>query len=369
MKITRIDSIPLALPLRKPMIMAGRSFETLETVLVRIETEGRIAGWGEASVAPFLTGETGLSIVTTIRILADALTGTDVRDLGRIVRLIAAAVIGNPAAKAAVEMAAHDAAGRAMNVPLYALLGGARVQEIDCLHLVGNGNPDADIAEAEKKAREGFRAIKYKVANGDLVVEADTLVRLRRALGLQVMLCADANGGWSRSDASTFVRLADESMANFLEQPVTADDHDGMARVARAGRIPIAADESLHGAGDMRRLLEMGAAAGGAFKIMKIGGIQACLDACKITTALGGEINLSGKVGETSIANAATLAVAAAWGKPAWGLSLTNVYLAEDPVKQPITFPAGRVRVRDGAGLGIEVDERMVERLAGKAVA
>ena len=284
-------------------------------------------------------------------------------------RLISAAVIGNPAAKAAVEMAVHDAAGRELNLPLYALLGGGRVEEIDCLHLVGNGNPDVDIAEAEKKAGEGFRAIKYKVANGDLVVEAETLVRLRRTLGMQVMLCADANGGWSRGDAATFVRLADESLANFLEQPVAADDHDGMARIARSSRIPIAADKSLHGPGDMRRLLEMGAAAGGSFKIMKFGGIQACLDACKLTSALGGEINLSGKVGETSIANAATLALATAWGNPAWGLSLTNVYLAEDPVKKPIVFPAGRVRVRDGAGLGIDIDERMVERLSGASVA
>ena len=369
MKITRIDPIPLSLPLRKPMLMAGRTFQTLETVLVRIETEGRHAGWGEASVAPFLTGETASSIVAAMRILADALVGVELRDLGRIVHLIGNAVIGNPAAKAAVEMAAHDAAGRALNVPAYAFLGGARVKEIDCLHLVGNGNPDIDIAEAENKVREGFRAIKYKVANGDLFVEAETLVRLRRALGMQVMLCADANGGWSRSDAAKFVRLADESMADFLEQPVAAHDHDGMARVARAGRIPIAADESLHGPDDMRHLLETCAAAGGAFKIMKTGGLQACLDACKLTTALGGEINLSGKVGETSIANAATLAVATAFGEPAWGLSLTNVYLAQDPVKQPITFPGGRVRSRDGAGLGIEVDERMVERLAIKAVA
>ena len=175
MKITRIEPIPLSLPLKKPMIMAGRAFETLETVLVRLETEGRQAGWGEASVAPFLTGETASSIVAAIRILADTLTGIDVRDLGRIVRLISAAVIGNPAAKAAVEMAVHDAAGRELNLPLYALLGGGRVEEIDCLHLVGNGNPDVDIAEAEKKAGEGFRAIKYKVANGDLVVEAETL--------------------------------------------------------------------------------------------------------------------------------------------------------------------------------------------------
>lgn len=369
MKITRIEALPLSLPLQKPMRMAGRTFEFVETVLVRLETEGRDTGWGEASVAPFLTGETAASIVASVQLLASAVTGNDVRDLGRIVRLISDALVGNPAAKAAVETAAHDAAGRVMGVPVYALLGGGRAREIDCLHLVGNGDPDVDVSEAEKKHREGFRAIKYKVANGDLAVEAETLIRLRRTLGPKVLLCADANAGWSRGDASAFVRLADESMADFLEQPVAADDHEGMARVARISRIPIGADEALHGVSDMRRLLEDGAAAGGSFKIMKFGGVQACLDACRLTTALGGDVNLSGKVGETSIANAATLAVAAAWGQPAWGLSLTNVYLAKDPVRAPITVPAGQVRVRDGSGLGVDVDEALIERMAYKPAA
>lgn len=369
MKITRIEPLPLALPLRKPMLMAGVRFETLETVLVRLETEGRHAGWGEASVAPFLTGETTASILETIRLIAQALIGVDVRELGIVSRIIRGVIIGNPAAKAAVEVAAHDAAARVIDVPLHRLIGGALTRDIACLHLVGNGDPEHDIREAEAKAREGFSAIKYKVANGDLSTEAQTLVRLRRALGPDMLLCADANGGWTRSEATTFVRLADASMADFLEQPVAADDHDGMARVARGGRIPVGADESLHAVGDIRRLIDIGAAAGGSFKIMKLGGIRPCLEACRLTAALGGEINLSGKVGETSIANAATLAVAAALGQPSWGLSLTNSYLAVDPVEDPITLVGGRVGVRDGAGLGIKIDERMIERMAMRPAA
>jgi L-alanine-DL-glutamate epimerase-like enolase superfamily enzyme len=364
MKIARIEPLPLALPLRKPMMMAGHRFETLETVLVRIETQGRHAGWGEASVAPFLTGETTAGIVAAMRFMGDALRGVDVRELGLVADIIGRAMVGNPSAKAALEMAAHDAAARALDVPLHRLLGGARTHEIGCLHLIGNGDPARDIAEAEARAAEGFRAIKYKVANGDLATEAETMVRLRRALGPDVLLCADANGGWSRGQAVRFVRLADASMADFIEQPVAADDHDGMARVAASGRIPVGADESLHGVGDIRRMIASGAASGGSFKIMKLGGIRACLDACRLASALSGEVNLSGKVGETSIANAATLAVAAAWGQPSWGLSLTNGYLAADTVRDPIALSGGRVRVRDGAGLGIEIDERMIERSA-----
>lgn len=364
MKITRIEAVPLAMPLRKPMLMAGRLFETTETVIVRLETEGRHAGWGEASVAPFLTGETTAGITAAVRFLADAVVGLDVRELATISSVLTKGIVGNPSAKAAIETAAHDAAGRALGLPVHALLGGARAREIACLHLIGNGDPARDLAEAEAKAAEGFTSLKLKVANGDLGTEAETLVRMRATLGRKIQLSADANAGWTRAEACAFVRLADEAMAEFIEQPVHADDVDGLARVARAGRIPVGADESIHAVRDIRMLIEAGAASGGSFKIMKLGGLRACLEACRLADSLGGEVNLSGKIGETSIANAATLALAAAWGKPSWGLSLTNGYLAEDAVIDPITLRGGRVAARDGAGLGIEIDERMLERRA-----
>ncbi len=364
MKITRIEAVPLAMPLRKPMLMAGRLFETTETVIVRLETEGRHAGWGEASVAPFLTGETTAGIMAAVRFLADAVIGTDVRELATISAAVSKGMVGNPSAKAAIEIAAYDGAGRALGLPVHALLGGARTREPACLHLVGNGDPARDLAEAEAKAKEGFSSLKLKVANGDLETEAETLVRMRKLLGRNIQLAADANAGWTRTEASTFVRLADEAMPDFIEQPVHSDDIDGLARVARAGRIAVGADESIHAVRDIRMLIEAGAASGGAFKIMKLGGLRACLDACRLANFLGGEVNLSGKIGETSIANAATLALAAVWGEPSWGLSLTNGYLAEDAAVDPITLRGGRVAVRDGAGLGIEVDERMLEKRA-----
>jgi L-alanine-DL-glutamate epimerase-like enolase superfamily enzyme len=364
LKIQRIVAIPLDLHLRKPMAMAGRRFETLETVLVRLETDSRHVGWGEASVAPYLTGDTLPGVLEALNILDNALRGEDASNLSRVADIVRGALVGNGPAKAAVEVAAHDAAARQLGISVTRLLGGARASRLPVLHLVGSGVPDADVADAQAKLSEGFTAIKYKVANGDLQVEAETMVRLRQVLGDKVLLCADANGGWSRAEARRFVRLADASMADFLEQPVAPEDIEGMAEVARAGRIPVGADEALHAVGDIRRLMEARAASGASFKIMKLGGIRACLDACCIASSLGGEINLSGKVGETSVANAATLAVGAVLGRPSWGLSLTQGYLADDPVMESLASVQGHAVVPDGVGLGIEVDERKVERYA-----
>jgi L-alanine-DL-glutamate epimerase-like enolase superfamily enzyme len=362
MKITCAEAIPLRLPLRKPMAMGGRRYEVVETVLVRLETTGRHAGWGEASVAPFLTGETTASILAAVPMLAEHLVGRDARDFAILGEVLHRAIVGNAAAKAALDMALHDAVARENGSPLYRLLGGRTEEQFDCLVLVGNSDPERDLAEIADRARAGFRCFKLKVANGDLDAEAETLIEMRKRLGTKALVSADANTNWSAADGMRFARLVECASPDFLEQPVASDDLDGMRRIMRASSVPVGADESIHDVADIRHLIETGAAAGGSFKVMKLEGITRCLAAIRLCRALGGEVNLSGKLGEGSIANAATLAVAAATGRPSWGLSITNHYLADDVVHDPIVIHDGTVRVLDGPGLGVEIDEARVRR-------
>jgi muconate cycloisomerase len=330
---------------------------------VRIETTGKFVGYGEAPVAPFLTGETIPSVLASIEILAQAIAGRDARDLIALSQALHGAIVGNAAAKAAVEVALHDAVAREYGIPVYRLLGGRTQTEFGCLTLVGNNDRERDLADVMARAASGFSAFKLKVANGDLEEEASTLIEMRQRLGQKALVCADANGGWTAEEAIRFVRLAEASSADFLEQPVPAGEHDGMVRVARASSIPICADESIHEAADIRRLLESGAVSGGAFKIMKLEGIRQCNSAIQLCRALGGHINLSGKFGETSVANAATLALATAAGGVDWGLSITNDYLAEDVVRESIIVANGKVTLPQGPGLGIDIDEAKLSRL------
>ncbi len=358
MKITRVETIPLKVPLVKPMLMGGVRYETAETVLLRVETDGHVVGWGEASVAPTLTGETAASILAVIPVLAEQVAGLDPRDLGAISRRLRRAVYGNTAAKAAFDMALHDIVGRSIGWSVARLLGGSKAESLNCLWLVGNSDPDRDIVETEQKAGEGFQCFKLKVANGDLEAESQTLRTMRSRFGGKVLLCADANTNWTPQEAIRFVQSVESCAPSFLEQPVASDDQRGMRRVACASRVPIGADESLHDINGMLHMLESGIAAGGSFKIMKFEGIAHCFEAIQMCRAMGGNVNLSGKLGETSIANAATLAMASAFGAPSWGLSLTNHYLANDVVRDPIRIRGGIVRTMDQPGLGIEVNEK-----------
>jgi L-alanine-DL-glutamate epimerase-like enolase superfamily enzyme len=362
MKVTRVDTIPLKIPLTKPMLMGGVRYETAETVLVRAETDGRVVGWGEAAVAPGLTGETSASIMAIVPMLAEQIAGLDPRDLGAASRCLRRAVYGNTAAKAALDMALHDIVGRSIGWSITRLLGGARTESLDCLCLVGNSDPDRDIMEAERKAGEGFCCFKLKVANGDLDAEVETLVTMRKRLGGKMLLCADANTNWTTEEAIRFVQAVEGCAPSFVEQPVSGDDLRGLRRVAAASRVPVGADEGLHDMNGMTHMLEAGIAAGGSFKIMKFEGINHCHAAIQRCQAMGGNVNLSGKLGETSVANAATLALAGAFGAPPWGLSLTNHYLADDVVRNPIRVVSGSVRTMNLPGLGIEVNEQALAK-------
>ena len=135
-----------------------------------------------------------------------------------------------------------------------------------------------------------------------------------------------------------------------------------MARVAAATGVPIAADEGIHSRDDIERHHERQAARGVSLKAIKLGGLRALLEASRLCDRLGMQVNISCKTGESSVASAAAVHVAAVAPTIAWGLTVTSPGLAEDVVVEPLRIANGHVEVPSGPGLGIEVDERRVRR-------
>jgi len=133
-----------------------------------------------------------------------------------------------------------------------------------------------------------------------------------------------------------------------------------MARIA-AGPVPIGADEGIHSRDDIERHHQCGVK-GASLKAIKLGGLRAMFEACGMADRLGMAVNISCKTGESSVASAAALHVAAAAPALAWGLTVTSPGLAEDVVAEPLAIARGHIEVADRPGLGIEVDERRVRR-------
>jgi L-alanine-DL-glutamate epimerase-like enolase superfamily enzyme len=362
-RIKRVEPIAVSFPMKKPVVMAGEEVRQADNVLVRIEADNGVVGWGEAASAPTMTGETVESMMAAVGYLTPAVEGRPAQDISGTLVAMAARMYGNSAAKAAIEIALHDLVGRATGQPAYALLGGKQRSRMAILGVIGTGELASDLREAERKKAEGYTAFKIKVGIDKPLIDGERTRRVCAILGTDALISSDANQGWSSEEATQYVRAVAGTGLDFFEQPVQADDIAGMAAVAAAAPdIAIGADESIHSLEDIRRHHERHAARGVSLKTIKLGGMRGVMEAGRLSDRLGLKVNVAAKTGESSIACAAATHIAAALPQIAWGLTLSNEGLAEDTTARPIRIERGHVEVSDRPGLGIDVDEDRIRR-------
>jgi muconate cycloisomerase len=361
--IRTVEAVPVALPLAKPVVMAGERIERALNLLVRVEAANGLAGWGEAASAPTMTGDVLPGMVAAVNDhLAPLVVGQDAMQRAQIAQRIGRALHGNGGAKCAVDMALADLVGRHLGVSLADMFGGPVRETMRPMYLLGNPKVADDVAEATKKIAEGFTFFKLKVGIKHPLEEAAAAVEIRRQLGDGVALCADANMGMTFQDARLFVERAREAQLLFLEQPLRENDFDGMAALARLSPTPLNGDEAIGSVAAILALSRIGAIQGANLKTIKLGGIGTTVHAMAVCSALGLNINLACKVAESSIGAAAIAQLGGIAPNLDWGVSITNHYLAEDLTEAPLRIEAGTVRRPRGAGLGVEVRVSQVNR-------
>ena len=365
MRIKAIEPIAISLPMRKPVRMAGETVARADNVLVRVESDGGAVGWGEAASAPTMTGETVAGMIAAIVHMTPNLLQRPADDFAGLTAAMDALMHGNSGAKAAIEIALHDLVGRATGRPVHALLGEKRRRRMPVLAVIGSDDGAADLRDAEAAYASGYRAFKIKVGLATPEADAERTRAVCAALKRRDRDClvsADANQGFDLEAALHYVRALGDCGLDFFEQPVAAQALDAMAHIAAATPIAIGADEGIHSRDDIERHHERGAARGVSLKAIKLGGLRAVMDACGLCDRLGMGVNLSCKTGESSIASAAALHVAAVAPALAWGLTLTSAGLADDVAVAPLRIAEGHVELPAGPGLGIAVDEDRVRR-------
>jgi muconate cycloisomerase len=291
-------------------------------------------------------------------------------DIAAVMKRAGDYLYGNPSAKSVIEIALHDALARSQGKPVHDLLGGRRRGRVPILRMVGTGKgAAADVDDARRAQAEGHVAFKIKVGVGEPREDADRTRRICEALDGdgKILICSDANQGWTPGQAMTYVRAVEDTTLAFFEQPVAAHDIEGMAQVARASRVPICCDEGLHTLDDLRRHHETGAAGGFSLKTIKLGGMRPVMEAGLLCEQLGLKVNLASKMAETGINAASLLHLAAALPAVDWGVGLSTQYLVDDILKTPLSYAGGHVSVPAGPGLGVEVDEAKLRRYAREA--
>lgn len=361
--IKRVDAIPVAIPLTKPMLMASVRIEKAYNLIVRVEAANGLVGWGEATSAHSMTGDILPGMLAVIEdYLAPLVIGKNALMHAALAKQCTEAIHGNTGPKAALDMALVDLAGRHLNVTMSSLLGGALRETVSPMWLLGNKTVEEDIAEIRQKQALGFNFFKLKLGVKPVEAEIEATHALRRTVGPGVPLCADANMGYTLATARRYVAGVADCNLLFLEQPLRYDDMDGMVALARTSPIPIGGDESIGSVKDIRDHAAAGAIAGVNLKTIKMGGMGATVWAAQVCELHRLGVKLAGKVAESSIAAAALTHIGCVIPNLAWGISNTNNYLADDLVKEKLLPRDGVLAMPRGPGLGVTVDEASLAR-------
>ena len=258
--------------LEKPFRIAlGATTEKTEVIVALHDNQGRV-GWGEASPSALILGCTPDSVLAALDLLIPALLGEDPRCISHVVDKMDRVLLGNAAAKAALDLALHDLVGKLHGEPVWRLLGGASAEPLETDFTVGIDAPGVMAREARALVAAGFRAIKVKVGE-DPVRDVERVRAVREAIGERTRMWIDANQGWTRAQAVWALARMAECGVEFVEQPVAAADLEGLAWVRKRSPIPVMADESVHSPQDALRAIRLGACDYMNIKLMKAGGL------------------------------------------------------------------------------------------------
>ena len=375
----------IALPLRREHKWTGLTEPIGGYVLVEMtDTEG-LKGWGEAPALKDWGGDfgryfgesPGTTIEVITRHLAPAVKGCVPGEIAELHARMDRSIKGYPYAKAAVELAAYDLAGRHCKLPGHRLLGGAMRRRIPVTHSIGLIGPEEAEREVAQVAKEGIRTIKIKVGV-DPERDVAMVRRIRETVGPGIALCIDANQGYrTAGEAIRTYRRMERFDLIYFEQPVEGISR--LAEVARAIDAPVMADESAWNAHDVIEIIDKRAAQIVSLYTTKPGGLYRAMEVAAVARAGGIICNVNGSV-ETGIGNLANLALAAAAtsvvlscvvpvSTPAEMQSgqLAGIYYKDDLIAEPMQLVDGAIELPNGIGMGIAADEAKVKRYTASA--
>ncbi len=252
----------------------GKEPEVKYHVMIKITSDEEVSGIGEASPLPDLTGETHPVITDAIeRLFCPVLIGSDPFDLEMIHHKMDCIHKENNASKAAIDMALYDLIGKTLNVPVYKLLGGLCREQVEVGAALGLGKPSEIAGKAKNYADKGAKAIKLKVGvNASRDIE--TVRTVRELLGGDIGIRVDANTGYSLKTANHVLNKIEKWDIEYAEQPLAANDLQGLRSLRESTTIPIMVDESLNTIEDAVAIIRNDAADLFGLKLIKHGGIH-----------------------------------------------------------------------------------------------
>jgi muconate cycloisomerase len=354
MRITAIDPMLVAVPLRVPVEGVHGRTSVQRSVLVRVTAAGGGEGWGNVDPTPGYSAVSADDIHRSVAALAPALLGADAFDLRRAHALMAAATPASFEAKAAIEMALLDLKGRATGLSVASLLGGSVKDRVTFNAWIGTVAPAQAAQEALAWVERGFTTAKIKI-NGPGPDGPARVAAVREAVGTRMALRVDFNESLTLAEAVDTIEALEPYDLTLVEQPVPRDQIDALAKIRRAIRIPLMADESVTGPASLLDIIRREAADYVKVKAMKQGGLIPTLAMVECAAAAGLRVIIGHGFGLT-LSTLAEVAVAAATPAIVDGCeSVGPLKMAGDVVAAPIDLGTGAITLPSTPGLGATV--------------
>jgi O-succinylbenzoate synthase len=365
-RIRRVELRQIVMPLLHPFETSlGRTTER-QIVLVRVEDDDGIEGWGEcvADENPYYSEEwTDSAWAALEKFLAPLIVRTPFEH-AEDVAAIFEHIRGNRMAKAAIETACWDLEARFREMPLWQLLGGTR-PEVTCGVSIGLQKTTSTLLrKIERELGSGYKRIKIKIKPGRDV----ELVKAVRRRFPTIQLMVDANSAYRLGDTAV-LRSLDAFDLMMIEQPLAHDDLRDHARLQREIATPVCLDESIRSAADARFAIELGACGVINIKIGRVGGHTEARNIERICRQ--SEVPVwSGGMLESGIGRAHNIAISTLEGFSMPGdVSASKRYWWEDIIDPPVTVtPLGTIVPPSGPGIGFAVKRDMIDKLTTRSM-
>ena len=380
MAIDRIEVFVTDLTIRLQREISSGAYDTGPTgsligkpVLVKIHADG-VVGYGQ--IRPISPGhfmpDTVHGMVSAItEFYGPRLIGKDILDFESLLTMFDQTLPANMNARAAIDHALHDAAGKALNLPVYKLLGGLCQPRIPLEWSVGLASPEKMAQDVHRAIKEFGLSVACLKAGGKGGWERDVanFIAVRESVGDNVAIGMDPNEGWTVSEAIRVIKKLTPYRLDYLEQPVKRQNIAGMAAIRREmNGIPLMADEGLMTLADSYALAKADAVDVFCVKLYKVGGLHAAKKIAAVAEASGIQLNIGGLAVQSQLEAAAGAHFYASSPEhlimPAAEFVFGVGGLGPDPLVPDSDFQVkdGHVTVPNRPGLGINVDERALER-------
>jgi o-succinylbenzoate synthase len=355
MKIKNIRTQILRANLKNPFVTALRRVDVLCDLVVIIEMDTGIIGYGEGASTPVITGETLGSMEACISYIRPHLLGLELEDFETILHRVHHLILHNTTAKSALEIALYDIKAQSLKQPLYKMLGGTK-REFSTDITISMGSIEEMTKASMEAIHLGYTALKIKIGdNADKDIAR--IQAIHALIPKDISLRLDANQGWTAKESVKVLNALEQKdiIAEFIEQPVKASDIKGLKYIKERVQTPVLADESIFSVADARYILELEAVDYINIKLAKTAGITQALKLADLAQEFETKCMI-GCMLEGPIAVTAGVHLASAKADIISMIDLDAVsLLASHPVQTATIFDESRILLSEEYGLGLSL--------------